>query len=413
MEKQIYNYGIDVDDGTLEQFKNCWNEKFVVSAALMPDAHLGYAAPIGAVLKTKGFVVPAWVGFDIGCGLIALKIKGKKLVEKVREEQDQIYNQVIKKIPMGVGNYNKVDKITEKTKKSFKEILKKFEKNPYDKNILNYLKTTAVRQLGSLGGGNHFIEFGYDSQGERGRSTVFDKASRNLPLKIAAKPPEKENLGKELWLVIHSGSRGIGYTVAKKYMIRASGSKKKNEYERTFPLDTNSDIGKEYLNILEFGLAYALLNRLEMAYQVIEILREILKENLKYGIWVNRNHNHAVYERGYFIHRKGATPAKKNERGIIPGNMRDGSFLVIGKGNRKFLNSSSHGAGRSVSRKEAKRKYTMEQFKESMKGIKGTISNKTLDELPMAYKNFFKVMDAQKESVKIVKHIKPIINWKG
>ena len=126
-----------------------------------------------------------------------------------------------------------------------------------------------------------------------------------------------------------------------------------------------------------------------------------------------RYHNHAVYEDGYFIHRKGATPAKKNERGIIPGNMRDGSFLVVGKGNPKFLNSSSHGAGRSISRKGAKKKYTMEQFRESMKGIKGTVSKETLDELPMAYKDISKVMDAQKESVKIIKHIKPIINWKG
>ena len=120
-----------------------------------------------------------------------------------------------------------------------------------------------------------------------------------------------------------------------------------------------------------------------------------------------------MYEKNYFIHRKGATPAKKGERGIIPGNMRDGSFLVEGKGNPKFLNSSSHGAGRRLSRNEAKKKYTINQFAESMKGIKGNISEKTLDELPMAYKNIFKVMESQKDSVKVVKHIKPIINWKG
>ena len=158
---------------------------------------------------------------------------------------------------------------------------------------------------------------------------------------------------------------------------------------------------------------YALLNRLEMAYKIIGVLNEVLGKNLKYEVWVNKNHNHAVYENGFFVHRKGATPAKKGERGIIPGNMRDGSFLVLGKGNRKFLNSSSHGAGRSLSRKDARKKYTMEQFVESMKGIKGNISSKTLDELPMAYKNFSAVMDAQKNSVKIIKRIKPVINWKG
>ena len=387
-EKKIYNYGIDVDDKTLEQFKNCYSEKFVVSAALMPDAHLGYAAPIGAVLKTKGFVVPAWIGFDIGCGLIALKIKSKlkNLTEKAKEKQDEIYALVLKNIPMGVGEYNKSENISEKTKKEFKKILERFETKPRDKTVLNYLKNAAIKHLGTLGGGNHFIELGYDE---------------DFP---------QEN---ELWLIIHSGSRGVGHTVAKKYMINASGSKEKNEYEKTFPLDANSQIGKEYLNVLEFGLDYALLNRLEMAYQTIEVLKKVLDENLEYDVWVNKNHNHAIYEKGFFIHRKGATPAKKGERGIIPGNMRDGSFLVEGKGNPKFLNSSSHGAGRSMSRKEAKKKYTMEQFREAMKGIKGTVSEKTLDELPMAYKDFSKIMEAQKDSVKIIKRIKPIINWKG
>ncbi len=384
MKKKIYNFGIDVDKETLEQFKNCYSEDFVVSASLMPDAHLGYVAPIGAVLKTKDFIVPSWVGFDIGCGLIAIKIKGKDLVEHVREKQDEIYNKVMRKIPMGVGKYNKPKNISQKTKKEFKSLLEKFEKGAYEKNVLNYFRTTAIKHLGTLGAGNHFIELGFSQKAE-----------------------------KELWLIIHSGSRGIGHTVAKKYMIKASGKKEKLGYEKTFPLDKNSKLGKEYLNVLDFGLDYALLNRLEMAYGVIQVLKDVLKKDIKFELWVNKNHNHAVYEKGYFIHRKGATPAKKGEKGVIPGNMRDGSYLVMGKGNSKFLNSSSHGAGRNISRSGAKEKYTMKQFKKSMEGIKATISNKTIDELPMAYKDFSKVMDAQKKSIKIIKHIKPIINWKG
>ncbi|MEK6760687.1 MAG: RtcB family protein [Nanoarchaeota archaeon] len=383
MNKKIYNYGLNVDKKTLEQFKNCYSEDFVVAAALMPDAHLGYAAPIGAVLKTKKYIVPAWVGFDIGCGLIALKISGKNLIEKIKINKEKIYKEVLKKIPMGAGNYNKENEITKKTKEEFEKTLENFEKKSYDKNVKNYLKTGAIKHLGTLGGGNHFIELGCD---------------------------ENE---KELWLIIHSGSRGVGHTVAKRYMIKASKSNEKKDYEKTFPLDKDSEIGKEYLNVLEFGLDYALLNRLEMSYKIFDVLKKIVKEKLKCEIWVNKNHNHAIYEKGYFIHRKGATPAKKNERGIIPGNMRDGSFLVVGKGNAKFLNSSSHGAGRSLSRRDAKEKYTLEQFAESMKGIRGNISSKTLDELPMAYKNIYEVMNAQKNSVKIINHIKPIINWKG
>ena len=383
-QKKIYNHGIDVDEKTLKQFKDCYSEDFVVAAALMPDAHLGYAAPIGAVLKTKEFVVPAWVGFDIGCGLIALKIKGKDLIKKTRNNREEIYKNVLEKIPMGVGEYNKESSVTGKTKEEFGKILGRFQKKIYDKGILNYLKTAAIKHLGTLGAGNHFVELGYDSETE-----------------------------KELWLIIHSGSRGVGHSVAKKYMIKASKSKEKNEYEKTFPLKANSEIGKEYLNILEFGLDYALLNRMEMAYKVIKALNEVFSKNLRYELWVNKNHNHAIYEKGYFIHRKGATPAKKGERGIIPGNMRDGSFLVEGKGNIEFLNSSSHGAGRRRSRREAKKKYTMHQFEESMKGIVGNISERTLDELPMAYKDIFKIMESQKDSVKVVKYIKPIINWKG
>ena len=382
--KKIYNHAIDVDKETIKQFKNCYSKDFVVAAALMPDAHLGYSAPIGSVLKTKDFIVPAWVGFDIGCGMIAIRIKGRGLVSKARENQNQIYAQVWKEIPIGIGNYNKLSKLTSKTKKEFKILLEKFEKGPYNKNILNYLKTASLKHLGTLGSGNHFIELGYDSE----------KA-------------------KELWLVIHSGSRGIGHTVAKKYMIKASGSKKKEKYEKTFPLDINSKLGREYLNVLGFGLDYALLNRLEIAYGVVKVLEKVFKKKLNYELWVNKNHNHAIYEKGYFIHRKGATPAKKKERGVIPGNMRDGSFLVEGKGNSKFLNSSTHGAGRLISRKGAKEKYNLEQFKKAMKEIKGTVSEKTLDEIPMAYKDIFKVMKAQKTSVKIIKHLRPLINWKG
>jgi tRNA-splicing ligase RtcB len=377
--KKIFDYSIDADEETMRQFRECYSQDFVVSAALMPDSHRGYAAPIGAVLVSKGYIVPAWVGFDIGCGMIAVRIKGKNILEKIKNKKEEIYNKVISNIPMGVGEYQKEKNISEKTREEFKKLLKKFEQGPHDKSVLNLLKGTSLKNLGTLGGGNHFIEIGYYK--------------------------------KEAWLIIHSGSRGMGHKVAKRYMISASNSD--TNYEKTFPLEVNSQLGKEYLNILDFGLEYALLNRLEMSYKVVEVLEEILKEKIKTELWVNKNHNHAIYEKGFYIHRKGATPAKKGERGIIPGNMRDGSFLVVGLGNAKFLNSSSHGAGRVSSRKDAKLNITLEDFKKSMEGIRGTISPKTLDEAPMAYKDINKVMQAQEKSVKIQKHILPIINWKG
>jgi tRNA-splicing ligase RtcB (3'-phosphate/5'-hydroxy nucleic acid ligase) len=379
IEKKIFDYSLNADEETLKQFKECYSEDFVISAALLPDAHKGYAAPIGSVLLTKGYIVPAWVGFDIGCGMIAVRIKGKGILKKIKDHEDEIYNKIMNKIPMGVGEYQKEKNITEKTQEDFRKLLEKFKQGIHNKDIFNFLRDSALKHLGTLGGGNHFIELGFYK--------------------------------KEVWLVIHSGSRGIGHKVAKKYMISASNNK--TDYEKTFPLDVNSQLGKEYLNVLDFGLEYALLNRLEMSYKFIKILEEILKEKLKTELWVNKNHNHAIYEKGFYIHRKGATPAKKGEKGIIPGNMRDGSFLVVGLGNPKFLNSSTHGAGRAMSRKQAKEKISMHEFEKSMEGIKGTISMKTLDESPMAYKDINKVMQAQNKSVKIIKHILPIINWKG
>ena len=381
MEKSIYNYSIDFDSETMKQFENCYKEKFVTAAALMPDAHLGYVAPIGSVLITKDYIVPAWVGFDIGCGVIAVKItsKEKDLLKKIKSRAKEILSQVQRDVPMGLGFTNKNHELSEKTHKKFNEIVKKLESEKHDKKILNFIKQSAPKHLGTLGAGNHFISIGTD-----------------------------ENL-KEVWLIIHSGSRGIGHDIAREYMIKASNSRK--QYEKTYPIKADSELGKEYLNVLDFCLEYALLNRLEIAHRVIESLKYVLKTPLKAELWVNKNHNHAIYEKGEFIHRKGATPAERGERGVIPGNMRDGSYLVEGRGNPKFLNSSTHGAGRALSRNQAKKIISMKEFKEDTKNLVGEFSEKILDESPRAYKSIKAVMEAQRESVKIIKHITPLINW--
>lgn len=379
MKKEIYNYALNPDENTLEQFKHCTSQKFVLKAALMPDAHSGYVAPIGSVLVTKDYIVPAWVGYDIGCGMTAVQLKGKNILEKIKEKKNDLYEKINEKIPMGKGHVNERKDISEETAKEFQKLIEKFKKKPFDKEVLQFLEGKAIQHLGSLGHGNHFVELGESN--------------------------------KEAWVVVHSGSRGVGFKVATRYMKKSAGEEEK--FEQTFPISKESQIGKEYLNVLEFGLGFALLNRMEMIRKVVSGVEEVLGEKIEYELWVNKNHNHALLENGLFVHRKGATPAKKGERGVIPANMRDGSFLVEGKGNKKFLESSSHGAGRIMSRTKAKEQISMEQFEESMKGIKGTVAEGTLDEAPMAYKNIYEVMAAQEESVKVIKQIKPIINWKG
>ena len=379
-DKKRWVYAIDPDEETMKQFNDCVKCDFVVKGALMPDAHLGYVAPIGSVLVTKDFIVPSWVGYDIGCGMTSAHIKGKDMIKKIKEKQDEIFEEVKRRIPMGKGEINNPKQVTKKTKEDYAEMIEQFKKGAYHKEILQFLEGKAIRHIGSLGDGNHFIEVGVDDQGEA-------------------------------WVTVHSGSRGVGYKVAEKYMKKVAGTDK--EYEATHPIHKDSELGKEYLNVLDFGLKFALRNRLEMIERVILSLEKVLGEKIEFELWTNKNHNHAIPENGLFIHRKGATPAKKDERGVIPGNMRDGCFLVEGLGNPDFIESSSHGAGRKLSRKDSKEEFSMDEFKKSMEGIKGTVTEGTLDESPMAYKDVFDVMEKQKESVKIIKHLKPIINWKG
>ena len=383
IKKQITNFALNPDEKTLEQFKACYSEPYVVKASLMPDAHVGYVAPIGAVLATKGYLVPSWVGYDIGCGMTAAKLP-KNLLKNLKEKAPMIYEQVKKQIPMGLGEIHASDKpITNETKKQYSAILSDFKKDSFSKQVLQFLESgKALRSLGTLGHGNHFISLNSDSKGTP-------------------------------WIVVHSGSRGVGHWVATLYMKKSSG--KNSGYEETYPILSISQEGKEYENLLKFCLEFAKLNRLEMARQVVLTLEKVLKKKIKFTIWTNKNHNHALKESGLFVHRKGATPAKRGEKGIIPANMRDGSFLVEGKGNKKFISSSSHGAGRALSRSQAKQNLNVDSFKKEMleAGVIGNFTMDSLDEAPEAYKNIYKVLDMQKESIRIINHLKPFINWQG
>ena len=382
MEKKIF--ATDIDQNVLDQFNECKACKFTVDGALMPDAHYGYVAPIGAVLVTRGVVVPSWVGYDIGCGVIALKLTGKNLLTKIKKNIDTVHNKVQRNVPMGLGRLNPENKISKETKEKLTKLLQKLEKSPHNEEILTYLKRKALSNLGTLGHGNHFIEI--------------------------------DHYKEEIWLIVHCGSRHIGHEVASKYMkLAMEEAGAEGNVERTFELDIKSNLGKEYLAVLDFLLEFALLNRLEIANEVKDGIEEAISEKIKMTLWTNKNHNHAerIGKTQNFIHRKGATPSKKKERGVIPGNMRDGTFLVTGKGNKHFLESSSHGAGRAMSKTQARKEFSMEQFKNSMKGIKATVKEGTLDESPFAYKDIFRVMKEQEDSVKIVKHLTPILNWKG
>ena len=378
LNKPIYDHSLDPQEKTLDQFKQCASCDFVDAAALMPDAHVGYVAPVGAVLKSTEYLVPAWVGYDIGCGVTAAKIDVDKVT--VERNADALYNAVKDNIPMGKGKHNRYQDVSKQAEEAYNRILDTFLRRPYHNNIKAFFEGSAIRHIGSLGSGNHFIEIDYDDE---------DNA----------------------WVVVHSGSRGVGYKVAKRYMERSAGTNK--EYEATHPIHEDSDLGEEYRNILDFGLSFASENRLEMVRKVARSLESVLGRTVDWDVWTNKNHNHAVQENGYYVHRKGATPAKEGERGVIPANMRDGSYLVVGKGVEHFLESSSHGAGRTMSRTGAKDTISIDDFKETMRGVVGWVDEQTLDEAPQAYKDINEVLAAQQDSIDVKKHLRPLINWKG
>lgn len=366
MGKPVTIYAEHLEPSALEQFESAMEQDFAVKGALMPDAHLGYSLPIGGVVATDGVVVPAWVGYDIGCGMCALRTSFE-LGDVVRNAE-AIFADLYKKIPVGF-NVNQHPQHCSLDPDDLAELGRK----AFDGR-------KGFRAIGTLGGGNHFIEIGKDAQ-------------------------------SRVWIVIHSGSRGVGHGVATEYMRLASGDGKVREGH--YGLGTNTEDGRAYINDMDWCLEFALENRRVLMDRTLAVLMDhCAHENTAHKL-INRNHNHAEKKDGLWIHRKGATHAEAGMLGVIPGNMRDGSFIVEGLGNPESLWSSSHGAGRVLGRKQAKRELSVEDFETAMQGVTAKVDAETLDEAPMAYKDIFEVMRLQAGLVKVLHHIKPLINIKG
>lgn len=359
-------YAENVDGAAYAQFASAMACDFAVQGALMPDVHKGYSLPIGAVVATKDVIVPAWVGYDIGCGMCALQTGFEP--EDVRTHAKEIYEEIYKRIPVGFNHHQKNQFWPEGNETYLSPALREI----FDRN--------GLKQLGTLGSGNHFIEIGVDGE-------------------------------NRIWIIIHSGSRNVGHATATHYMKLASGDGRAREGH--YGLDVNSVDGINYSLDLDFLLAFALENRSQMIDVVEQIISEKCSASILRGYFINRNHNHAEKKDGFWIHRKGATHAELGMLGVIPGNMRDGSFIVKGKGNPDSLFSSSHGAGRILGRAQAKKELDLELFGMQMEGIQANVSQATLDESPDAYKPIEEVMEAQKDLVEVIARVKPIINIKG
>lgn len=366
MNKKIKIYAEQLEETALEQFTSAMDCDYAVQGALMPDAHTGYGLPIGAVVSTKGVIVPSWVGYDIGCGMCAIPTTFD--VEAIRKNSDNIFERIYKHVPVGFNVHEHPQEST---------------LSPDDlseRGVEQFNKRKGFRHLGTLGGGNHFIEIGNDED-------------------------------DVVWIIVHCGSRGVGHGIAQAYMRIASGTGKASEGH--FPLAEDSQEGIDYINDLAWGLEFALQNRRMILKEVECAIFEVCSGGLRWDGLINRNHNHAEKKDGLWIHRKGATHAEEGMMGVIPGNMRDGSFIVRGKGNPDSMCSSSHGAGRVLGRKRAKEELDVDTFSSQMTGITAKVGESTLDESPSAYKNIFDVMELQKDLIDVVCHVKPIINIKG
>lgn len=358
-------YADYVDPKALDQFYTAMKHPAIIKGALMPDVHAGYSLPIGGVVLADNMIFPAFVGYDIGCGVCAIATTFTR--SDIQAHTQEIFESIYKYVPVGFQH-------------SSSQAEWDYEKYPMTSTTKAIFEKNGLNQLGTLGGGNHFIEIGYDDE---------DK----------------------IYVIIHSGSRNVGHTVATHYMKLASGTGKAKE--GCYGFSMSSQEGKDYMMDQMFCLEFALENRVQILDKVCLAIQEYANGNMLWDSLINRTHNHALVTQDGVIHRKGATHAEAGMFGVIPGNMRDGSFIVRGKGNLDSLWSSSHGAGRVLGRKAANEAVDIDEFISEMQGITAKVDKDTLDESPMAYKNIYEVMEQQKDLVEVVKHIKPLINVKG
>jgi tRNA-splicing ligase RtcB (3'-phosphate/5'-hydroxy nucleic acid ligase) len=374
----------NVEESALKQIQNLGSLPFIFKhVAIMPDCHAGYGMVIGGVLPTSGVVSPNCVGVDIGCGLCSIE---SNIQEWHKNDLIEVLKKIRFNIPVGFGRHLKpkdVSKLPSLEKNNFPII----GNYPYFEKFLE----PSLYQLGTLGGGNHFIEL-------------------------------QKNLKGNLCIMIHSGSRNIGKQVADYYNKLAKVMNEKyfsavpKEWDLAFfPLD--SDEGQDYLHEMEYCVQFALANRQEMMREVQEAIYTIFKPRgkVEFSNFINIPHNYARLEnhfgRNVMVHRKGSTSAKKDELGLIPGSQGSKSYIVKGLGNIESFTSCSHGAGRKMGRNVARKTLDLKQETDKLNamGVIHAVRNeKDLDEAPGSYKDINVVMEEQKDLVEIVDEFSPL-----
>ena len=382
----------DLEDGAMAQAADLARHPVVFRhVALMPDCHQGYGMPIGGVIACKDAVIPNAVGVDIGCGMGAVRTS-VPASETTREQLREIVNRIKEKVPCGEGRAHK----KAQTPDGFDELIDSYSDRKW---FSGHVRDLACRNLGTLGGGNHFIEI---QAGDDGR----------------------------VWLMIHSGSRHLGNVIARFYNDRAVELNRK--WHSNIPnkdlafLPVNTREGQDYIKDMNFALDYAGENRRIIMENFMAAFRCVY-EGAEFGHPVNIHHNYAALESHFdkkvWVHRKGATSAKPDETGIIPGSMGTSSYIVKGLGNIESFMSCSHGAGRVMGRMQATRTLTPEACDRAMNGIVYDRWNKVrrgktkgmydLSEAPQAYKDIDEVIAAEQDLIEPIVRLRPLAVVKG
>jgi len=387
-----------IEESALVQARNLANLPFAFKhIAIMPDVHAGYGMPIGGVLATNQVVIPNAVGVDIGCGMYAQKTNLLKrdltpeLIKKILGGSKEHQGGIRSSIPVGFSRHSK--KQEEEWLPQLTEEILEIKLEERDAVVLEQ-REKSLKQVGTLGGGNHFIEFQYDEDGW-------------------------------VWFMIHSGSRNLGKQVADRYnkLAKEMNERWRSEIPKSWDLAFLPESSKEaraYLAEMEYCVKFAAKNRALMAQRVREAFEAAHPFAFAWGESYNVAHNYARLENHFgknvIVHRKGATSAREGEDGIIPGSQGSASYLVRGKGNAESFTSCSHGAGRRMSRTKARNELDLEAeiAKLDEQGvIHGIRHQKDLDEAASAYKDISEVIAHQAELVEVKNVLKPLAVVKG
>ncbi|WP_422115451.1 RtcB family protein [Brachybacterium sp. UNK5269] len=352
--------------------------------ALMPDAHLGMGATVGSVIPTERAIIPAAVGVDIGCGMIAVRTQWSAGDVRAAAPLSRLRRGIEQRVPVSAGVYNK--RLTDTARTRIAEL----EEQWPSAGSPDTYATTWRQQLGTLGGGNYFIEITADET-----DTV--------------------------WAFLHSGSRGVGNKIAQHHIKVAQAQAKKNRIDlpdRDLAyLEEGTTEFEKYIAELRWAQDFALANRAEMMDRTVDALAEHMGAPVEARETIQCHHNWTDQEqhggRELWISRKGAIRARVGDAGLIPGSMGTASYVVVGKGNPDSFDSAPHGAGRAYSRSAARKTFTGDDLRTAMAGIEYRDSDAFIDEIPAAYKDIDQVMADAADLVEIRHTLRQLVNVKG